>query len=331
MHEFDRVTRNSASVGAHPPGDLRQIPVPPAPGAASHAEAWYGQHLTDIPRSGPPSLPIANIRHDIGRPTPPLPSYIAHAPHRPAVQRISGRILRLVDLARDIVELTIAPTERLDVLPGQFCRFTFQGFPARCFSPTAPLGAVRDDGYLHLHVKRVRGGQVTPHLGKSIKAGHPVLIEGPAGPVIPRHVHASRLVLIGSGTGFAPIWSIAIAALREMPARPIVIAGAAPTLETFYMAPALELARRYPSVSIIAAVDEIMEPWHGFLPGGPIQHLPHLSSSDVVYVAGGSALARAAEVIAAEAGAALYVVPFTPAAPAQEGWLESARRWLSVG
>jgi 3-phenylpropionate/trans-cinnamate dioxygenase ferredoxin reductase subunit len=253
------------------------------------------------------------------------------APRRPAVQRISGRILRLADLTRDTVELTIAPTERLNVRPGQFCRFAFQDFPSRSFSPTAPLGAMRDDGYIRLHIKRVRGGQVTPHLGKSIKSGHPVLIEGPAGPVIPRHVRASRLVLIGGDTGFAPIWSIAVAALREMPARPLMIAGAAPTLDTFYMAPALELARRYPSVSIIAAVDEIMEPWHGFLPGDPIQHLPQLSSSDVVYVAGDSALVRAAEVVAAAAGAPFYVVPFTPAAPTQEGWLESARRWLSVG
>src|SRR5690606_4295270 len=108
------------------------------------------------------------------------------------------------------------------------------------------LTSVRDDGYLRLHIKRVRGGRVTPHLGRTIKAGHHVEIIGPNGRAFVRPAPEARLVLIGSGTGFAPVWAIAATLLREAPMHPrqIILAGASSTLDTFYMAPALEFARR---------------------------------------------------------------------------------------
>ena len=79
----------------------------------------------------------------------------------PPVARVSGTLTKLSELAEDIVEVTIEPSQRLDMLPGQYCRFRFRGFPARSFSPTSSLGALQSDGRIRLHVKRVRGGRVT--------------------------------------------------------------------------------------------------------------------------------------------------------------------------
>ncbi|MEZ5817013.1 MAG: 2Fe-2S iron-sulfur cluster binding domain-containing protein [Hyphomicrobiaceae bacterium] len=249
----------------------------------------------------------------------------------PPVGRISGRVLRVLDVARDIVEVTIAPAEPLDIFPGQYCRFRFRGYPSRPFSPTAQLTAIREDGYLRLHIKRVRGGRVTPHLGKTIKAGHHVAIEGPFGHAFLRPSGSERLVLVGSGTGFAPIWAVAAAALREMPTRAIALIGASRTLEAFYMAAPLELAKRYPNVSVRAVVDEITEPWHSVLPGQPTDHLPQLTCGDIVYAAGGPAMVSAVGEAATAVGAAFHADPFEPAAPLQESWIESARRWLMAG
>jgi len=266
-----------------------------------------------------------------------MPIVFAHRPAKPrppkivSPLRVTGRIVQSLDLARDVVEVTIAPDAPIDVLPGQHCRFSFSGLPFRQFSPTAPLGSLRDDGYLRLHIKRVRGGLVTPHVGKTVKAGHPVEIAGPYGRAFSCPAAAGRLVLISGGTGFAPIWAIAAAELRRTPTRSVLIAGAAPTLDTFYMAPALEFVRRYPNVSILASVDEIGAPWHGFVPGPLSGHLPKLSSGDIVYAAGGHALVGAAGKAAALAGASFYADPLEPAPQTQESWIESARRWLSVG
>lgn len=301
-----------------------------------------------IPTSLPPPLVdtafsgLASHRSDLRAPVPrpvrgslsitfaPPPAKLEPIGSAPPL-RVSSRIVQSRDLARNIVEVTIALDEPIRLLPGQYCRFSFAGLPFRQFSPTAALGAIREDGYLRLHIKRVRGGHVTPHLGKTIKAGHQVEIEGPYGRAFVSPPPHTRLVLVGSGTGFAPIWAIAAAALRETPSRPIILAGAAPTLDTFYMAPALELARRYPNVSILAAVDEITAPWHGFMPGPLTAHLPRLSSDDVVYAAGGHALVGAAGKAAAVAGATFHADPLEPAPQSHESWIESARRWLSVG
>ena len=57
----------------------------------------------------------------------------------PPAGTIQGRVTRIVELCEDVVELTIMPARKLDSLPGQYCRFTFQGFPTRTFSPTQPL------------------------------------------------------------------------------------------------------------------------------------------------------------------------------------------------
>src|SRR5262245_58021256 len=83
---------------------------------------------------------------------------------RPEVSRTRGRIAHVAELASDVVEVAIDTPTRIAMLSGQYCRFRFQGYPDRPFSPTAPMAAIADDGYLYLHVKRVPGGRVTAGL-----------------------------------------------------------------------------------------------------------------------------------------------------------------------
>lgn len=247
----------------------------------------------------------------------------------PPVDRVQGKIVKLADLAEDIVEITIAPSRKLDMLPGQYCQFRFRGFPARAFSPTAPLATPHDHRYVNLNIKRVRDGRVTPHFGKSIRPGHAVWIEGPFGQSFLRPRLANRLVLVGSGTGFAPIWAVAAAALRENPTRSIVLIAATRRLASFYMAPALDQVRRFPNVSIIANVEELAQAYGSLVPGRAIDRLPRFLSDDIVYAAGAPALVEGVAETAEAAGATFYSDPFEPAAPQPQGWLESAKAWLS--
>ena len=312
MAHLDRAAHDDAKVS-------RTLPPPLVDTTSARLE----KHRFEVRL--PPRLPVSG-----GIPAgTSLPEAIREPIRVPQPEQTSGRIVQMRDLAREVVEVTIAPDEPMRVLPGQYCRFSFAGLPFRQFSPTSALGLIREDGYLRLHVKRVRGGCVTPHLGKTIKAGHRVEIVGPHGRAFACPAAQTRLVLIGSGTGFAPIWSIAAASLRETPSRPIVLAGAAATLAGFYMAPALEFARRHPNVSIVACVDEIVAPWHGFVPGPLTEHLPELSREDVVYAAGRHAMVGAIGKAAAMAGATFHADPFEPAPQSQGSWIESARRWLS--
>ena len=254
----------------------------------------------------------------------------------PPIQRVRGRIVNITEMAEEIVELTIKPARALTMLPGQYCRFTFRGFPERPFSPTAAMADAREDGLLRLHVKRVRGGRVTPHLGHTIKPGHAVSIEGPLGHAFLRPGRTGRLVLIGSGTGFAPVWAVAAAALRENAARQVVLVAASRRLSSFYMGPALNVVRAMPSVKSIGCVEELLRRTGPFVPGRATDQLPPLDAADIVYAAGAPKVVEVAGKAASAAGAAFHADPFVVANEDPPGGLaqslvERARAWLDAG
>lgn len=248
---------------------------------------------------------------------------------RPEIVTSRAMIEAITEIGREIVEVVLLPRKPIVFLPGQYGKFSFRGLPPRAFSPTAPLDKIREDGRIRLNIKRVRRGLVTPRVGTSIAKGHSVRIEGPLGSAYLRRGERGRLILIGGGTGFAPVWSIATAALKENSARPIVILASARSRDAFYMAPALRLVSRFPNVTVVACIDDPREAGSGFKCGGPLRHLPPLMSTDFVYAAGAPALVTAAGACADKVRATFYADPFD-LGPQPESWLERARVWLGA-
>lgn len=124
----------------------------------------------------------------------------------PAPTLVEGRVAQIGAIGPDIVEVTMRLAHAIPFLPGQYCRFQFRGFPERCFSPTASMKTMRTaPNVLRLHVRKLAQGRVTSHLGTRIGVGHRVSVTGPFGHAYLRPGNTRRLVLIGSGTGFAPI------------------------------------------------------------------------------------------------------------------------------
>ena len=139
----------------------------------------------------------------------------------PPVTTIAGTLVRIDRLAPDIRGLTIKLKSPARHRPGQYYRFKFRGFPARCFSPSPPFVGNDDRRTLRLHVKMVRDGEVSSRLETGIQAGHKVTVEGPFGSAFFRPGEGRRLILVASGTGFAPIWAIAKASLQKQPNVPL--------------------------------------------------------------------------------------------------------------
>jgi CDP-4-dehydro-6-deoxyglucose reductase len=244
----------------------------------------------------------------------------------PPVERVDARVTRLVNLTPDVVELTITPAKRLPILPGQYCRFTFRGFPARAFSPTAPLDRPGGLGRsFRLNVKRVRDGRVSPNLGRYIKVGHPLKVEGPYGAAFLRPGKAQRLVLVAGGTGFAPIWAVADAALRENPTRHLVLIAGVRSLKSFYMAQALNRANQLLNVRVIATAEELDGAHPAYRPGRPSDHLPRLNADDIVYAAGAPRMVDSVAEAVEAARATLYCDPFEAS-----GQGEERSSWLNV-
>ena len=96
-----------------------------------------------------------------------------------------------------------------------------------------------NDGRIRLHIRRVPDGRVSSALDREILEGHRVRLSGPFGSAFLRPGMANRLILVGCGTGFAPVWSIADAAMHENPGRQMVLVVGARSVETLYMTRAL--------------------------------------------------------------------------------------------
>jgi 3-phenylpropionate/trans-cinnamate dioxygenase ferredoxin reductase subunit len=231
----------------------------------------------------------------------------------PDTVTLSGHVAGIARLAPDIVGLGVEVPKPLSFLPGQFCKLQFRGFPARSYSPTYPLEGRADDRRLHFHIRRLAEGKVSAALGSDIRSGHRVKLSGPFGSAFLRRNHRGPIVLVASGTGFAPMWSIAVAAMMEQPERQLTFIVAARTLRSLYSHAALCRLARFPNVTIIPVVSEPQSDFPVIRAGRPTDHLPALSPDTVVYTSGAPAMTESVGRIARAAGARCYADPFVPA------------------
>ena len=247
---------------------------------------------------------------------------------------LPGRVANMVRLAPDVIGVDVELPKPLHYLPGQYCKLQFRGFPERSYSPTYPLEGSPDPRLLHFHIRRLSDGTVSSALGRDIRIGHRVKLAGPLGTAFLRPNHAGSIVLVASGTGFAPMWSIAVAAIMERPQRELIFVVGARKLPSLYMHGALCRLALFPGVTIIPAVSEPQDVSPAIRVGRPTDYLPNLSESDVVYTSGAPAMTADVARIARAAGAKCYTDPFAPSPrPAGQttmvgrlaGWLSSPR------
>lgn len=251
----------------------------------------------------------------------------------PEVLTTRGTVIDTRPLAPDVMEVVIRPHDEIVYLPGQYYRFQFRGYPGRYFSPTAPMSRPIDDHALRLHVRRIPDGRVSPAIGHGIRSGHPVTLSGPFGSAYLRPALSNRLVLVGSGTGFAPIWSIADAAMEENPWRQMVVMAAAKTLPSLYMAPAFRRLRDYPNVRLMPTVSEAAANAPRMVrKGRPTDYMPRLTPDDIVYACGAPQMVDAVKDLALAAGATFYADPFTPqhGSHDDDGIVARAIAWLGT-
>jgi CDP-4-dehydro-6-deoxyglucose reductase len=119
-----------------------------------------------------------------------------------------------------LLALKLPANERLQFLAGQYLEFLLKDGTRRSFS----MGnAPHDDELIQLHVRHVPGGQFTDHVFGKMKERDILRFEGPHGTFFLREDSAKPIVLVASGTGFAPIKSIIEHALKNEIPRPMAL------------------------------------------------------------------------------------------------------------
>jgi len=138
------------------------------------------------------------------------------------VRKLPARVQKLERAADDamIVYLKLPANERLMFLPGQYIDILLKDGTRRSFSMA---NAPHDDEYVQLHVRHVPGGAFTDYVFQTMKERDILRLEGPFGTFFLREESAKPIVLVASGTGFAPIKALIEAALRKGIPRPMTL------------------------------------------------------------------------------------------------------------
>ena len=244
---------------------------------------------------------------------------------------VEGVLSSFCYLSPEVMEVGIRTHDALPYRAGQYVRVRFRGFPSRPYSITHPLRSDPNAGSIWFHVRRLKEGRVTASLGKRITPGHRVALTGPYGSAHFRPNLKRRMILVATSTGFAPIWSIAVAALRENPERPILVIAGGRSIESLYMGPAIVQLGRFPNVRVVPVCSTPQTSTPAVRPGRPTDYLPRLLPTDVLYACGAPEMVDAIKSAAAFAGATCYADPFLPTTDKiEETLLTRARQWLAM-
>lgn len=248
------------------------------------------------------------------------------------VRSVEGVLTSLRPLTHEIMELGIRTERALPHHAGQYAQVRFKGYPSRPFSITHPLRGDPSSGSIWLHVRRMKGGRVTSSLGKQIRPGHRVTLSGPFGSAHFRPHHEGRLVLVATNTGFAPIWSIAVAALRENASRRIMVIAGGRSMGALYMGPALARLACFPYVRVVPVCSDPHAAAAGLYVGRPTDYLPRLLPTDALYTCGAPGMVEAVKSVASMVGATCYADPFLKTTDDTLGarFLDRAKGWLAA-
>lgn len=248
------------------------------------------------------------------------------------VRTVEGVLSALRVLSPEAMEVGIRTDRALPYLPGQYTQVRFRGYPSRPFSITHPLEGNPSGRSVWFHVRRMRDGRVTSSLGNRIKPGHRVKLTGPYGSAHFRPNLNGRMILVATNTGFAPIWSIAVAALRENPERRMLIIAGGRTIQSLYMGPALVQLSRFPNVLVVPVCSTPQTLTAAVKLGRPTDYLPRLLPTDVLYACGAPGMVDSVKSIAMHIGAVCYADPFLPTTndTAEESILTRAMGWLAM-
>ncbi len=157
------------------------------------------------------------------------------------VRRLPCRVLHLERVAPDVMLVTIGlpPNEPAVFKAGQYVDFLLKDGTRRSYSiATAPVSeGVRQ---FDLHVRLVPGGRFTEHVFSTMRLRETMMLEMPLGSFYWRARSDKPMIMLASGTGFAPIKSIIDYSIVCGNTRPITLYWGGRTRACLYMAALVE-------------------------------------------------------------------------------------------
>lgn len=126
------------------------------------------------------------------------------------IKKMPSRIATLEKKSSDvmILKLQLPASDTLQYFAGQYVEFILRDGSRRSYSMANAPHQLAGGSGLELHIRHIPGGKFTDHVFGAMKEKEIQRIEGPFGSFYLREDATKPMVLLASGTGFAPIKAI---------------------------------------------------------------------------------------------------------------------------
>ncbi len=126
------------------------------------------------------------------------------------VLKMPSRVLSIDRPAPDVavIRLQLPANQNLQYRAGQYVEFILRDSARRSYSMANAGHALGSPPAIELHLRHMPGGVFTDHVFGTMKVKDILRMEGPFGSFFLREDSAKPMILLASGTGFAPIKAI---------------------------------------------------------------------------------------------------------------------------
>ena len=206
------------------------------------------------------------------------------------------RVQKMERLAPDVMalHLKLPANERLQFLAGQYIDILMKDGKRRSLSMA---NAPHDDAFLQLHLRNY-GGPFSDYVFNRMKEKEILRFEGPLGTFFLREDSGKPIILLASGTGFAPIKAIVEHVLHKGIRRAITLYWGARVRADLYLNDLAEQWQREHGIKYVPVLSEARPEDHwngrtGLVHRAVMQDFPDLSAYQV-YACGAPAMVEAA-------------------------------------
>ena len=223
------------------------------------------------------------------------------------IRKMPTRVSLLEKISADVMllKLQLPANDNFSYHAGQYVEFMLRDGSRRSYSmANAPHLLAQG---LELHIRHMPGGKFTDQVFGTMKEKEILRIEGPFGSFFLREDSAKPIVLLASGTGFAPLKAILEHMQFKGITRPVTLywGGRRPAdlyLDAWVKAQLTEMPNlRYVPVVSDALPEDAWTGRTGFVHHAVLQDLPDLSAYQV-YACGAPIVVESAQAAYAQAG-----------------------------
>lgn len=214
------------------------------------------------------------------------------------VKTLPCRVTRKERLNHDVMRLLLKLPEgqRMRFLAGQYLDFILRDGRKRAFSIA---NAPHDDALIELHVRHVPGGEFTAYVFDQMPEKSILRIQGPLGTFVLREDSTRPILMMGGGTGFAPLKGMIEHAIHIGIERPITLYWGVRARRDLYLTELIDgWLESLPNFGFVPVLSEPDPDWTGrtgYVHEAVLQDHPDPSGFDL-YMSGPPVMVEAARV-----------------------------------